>query len=586
MANQLQIKNRTAVIKEKMTAIMRTIAKDYDAGRIKSPAELQHRVYQDLKAFYASIGKPTFQPKLAWGPPYSSDHNTMMKQLQDDLVTLYSEAIYMTQDLSDNFQQVELERQGFDNRLQKLTDELKGISLGLAADREIIFRDYFVDHEQFAKDMVKLEPANLSAKEGLLTLARTESDEFNEYASITILSGNGFPGNTHIVRSISSTLKFDGEEELHINLSDILDGNADTWFEYEIMEISDQGEAVTESKGFEYQEAIDWITHGTDPLRLVVQISLDKAKTMNWVSLSPFIPSDKGSTPAVIEKIIIDDGQGTVYTTGQQETFDTEKGYLFPRQKVSTIQIHLRQNTGYEVSMGHMYFKQINKETASIVGAAQNEGVRIHGPGPSIRNLGVVYDTGKREIIYPIQKFGDKIEGEAEKKRLLFTPPSMPNNILTGLEQVDGWRYVIGMRDAVIANYVFGTESEYVSKPFYSTTPLKEIELEVDFDLPAVFPQDEEWISYAISIDGGQNWNPIHPRNTYRSEAITKYIINSGTAKEARVPEIGYLDSLTDIFQLQLQITMKRPNTITDAQFYTPIIYGYELHVTTQEEAR
>lgn len=586
MANPLQIKNRIAVIKSKMTAILRQIAKDYDAGLIRSDAELQHRIFQELNKFYQSIGKSTFEPIYAWGPPYSKDHNQMMTQIQDDLLTLYSEVIYMTKDLMGNFEQVELERQSFDSRLKKLEDTLKGIGLNLSEpDRKLIFRDYFVDQDQYAPDMVKGTPAQLSAEEGLLTLARVDDETYNDYASITIVEGNGFPGNTHVVRSVGSSLKYDGQEGLHISLSDILDGNADTWFEYEIIELTEQAEALTEGKGFEYSEAIDWITKGTDPLRLVVKIELDKAKTMNWLSLSPFVPSDKGSTPPVIEKIVISDDKGTIHTAGEQETFNSQKGYLFPRQKCKTITMYLRQDTGYETTVGHVFYKQINKESMNIVSSEIKDGIRVHGPAVSIQNLGITYDTGLQQIVYPIQKFGDTIVGEEEKKQNLFNIPVVSQNLHAGLEQVPARRYVIGLRDASLASYSFEMESEYVSKPFYSTTPLKEIELEIDTDIPAIFPQDQEWLEYYISVDSGRNWNPIHPRNTYRSAAITKYIINSSTPKEVRTEEIGYIESLTEVHQVQLKILLKRPEGITDASYYTPIVYGYELHALAAEEA-
>ncbi|WP_422661717.1 hypothetical protein ACK8P5_26710 (plasmid) [Paenibacillus sp. EC2-1] len=586
MSNSMKVKNRTTVVKAKMDAILRAIARDYRSGQITSPAMLQHRVFNDLNYFYASIGRPTFDPIFAWGPPYSSDHNNMMTQIQNDLFTLYEEVQLMTSDLQSNFEQVELERQSFENRLQRLNDTMKGIALNITeSDRTIIFRDYFVDNDQYAKEMVKGVPAHLSAKEGLLTLAQVDAQTFNEYATITLQDGNGFPGNTHIVRSVGGSLKFDGEEGLHINLADVLDGNSDTWFEYEIIEPTGQAGLTTEGKGFEYKEPISWITTNQDPLRLSVFIEIDKAKTMNWLSLSPFIPSDKGSTPSKIEKIVISDGQGTIHTTGQEETFDAEKGYLFPRQKVKSVKIDLVQQTGYETTIGHVYFMQLNKSTTNVVDPIQKVGIRVHGTGPSITNLGVNYDTGSSKVVYPTIAYGATVDGEAEKKQSLFNLPATPNNVQAGLEQVDAWRYVIGLRDIDLASYQYQTESEYVSQPFISTTPLKEIELNIDAQVPDVFSSDEAWLEYYISVDKGQNWNPIHPRNTYQQNAITKYIVNSGAPKEARTDEIGYIESLTPVHEIQFRIVLKRPDDIKDSGYYTPIVYGYELYVTTQEEA-
>lgn len=586
MANPLQIKTRIEVVKERMASILRKLATEYNSGVIKSPAELHHRVYRELEAFYNSIGKNTFKPIKAWGPPYSDDHNTMVRQLRDDFLTLYQEVIYMTDDLKKNFEQVELERQSFLARLSKIESLVKNIDLNIReADYTVVFRDNFVDYEHYRKDATELPAANLSADEGLLTLARVDSERFNEYATITIIEGNGFPGNTHIVRSVGDTLKFEGQEELHINLADILDGNTDTWFEYELFELTDRTRQITQGMDFEYKEAIEWITSEREGLRCVFQIDLPKPKTMNWLSLSPFIPSDKGSSPAIIEKIMVTDEKGNVSSMGFGESFDGSKGYLFPRQKCRTITIYLRQPVAYETTVGHFYFKQVNKnDVTAISQRTEQDGIRIHGPVPSVKNLGVTYDTGKQQILYPVAAYGDKIKDEDEKKRNLFDIPATPSNVQAGLEQVSAYRYVIGLRDVLLASYMFEPESEYVSEPFYSSTPIKAIELDVDVDIPAQFPQDQDWLEYYISVDDGQNWHRIYPRNVYKAQAKTKYLFNSGMQKSGRIDEIGYIESLTEIHQVQLKIILKRPEDIKDAEYYTPIVYGYELHALTAEE--
>lgn len=585
MANPLQIKNRITVIKEKMKTILRDLGRAYEAGQIKSPAELQHRVYQQLQEFYDSIGKNTFKPIKAWGPPYSADHNLMIQRMLDDFSTLYSEVILMTNDLANNYEQVELERQSFLARLTKIDGLVKNIDGNIKeADYTVVFRDNFVDYDRFLTGGTTLTPANLSADEGLLTLAKVDGEVFNEYATITIVEGNGFPGNTHIVRSVSGSLKFDGQEKMHINMADILDGNSDTWFEYEMFELTDSTRQTTQGMDFEYREAIEWATVGGD-LRCVMKIDFAKPKTMNWFSISPFIPSDKGATPAVIEKIIVTDDKGSISSMAFGESFDSTKGYLFPRQSCKTIMIYLSQNVAYETMIGHFFFKQVNTADIAVMNQKnEQEGIRIHGPVTSVKNLGVTYDTGSREILYPVASYGDTIKDEDAKKNELFSIPATPTNVHAGLEQVSAYRYVIGLRDVNLASYTFDKESEYVSTPFISATPLTGVELDVDVDIPTIFDAATDWVEYYISIDEGQNWHPIFPRNVYRSQAKTKYLFNSGVPKEGRVDEIGYLESLTDIYQIQLKIVLRRPETIKDAQFYTPIVYGYELHVTTAEE--
>jgi len=585
MTNPLQIKTRITVIKEKMKTILRNLSRSYESGDIKSPSELQHRVYKELQEFYDSIGKNTFKPVKAWGPPYSADHNGMIKQMRDDFMTLYAEVILMTSDLANNYEQVELERQSFLARLTKVDSLIKSIDGNIReADYTVVFRDNFVDYDQFQTGGTNLTPANLSADEGLLTLAKLESETFNEYATVTIIDGNGFPGNTHMVRAGDGTLKFDGQENMHINLADVLDGNGDTWFEYELFELTNSTRKTTLGMDYEYKEGMQWATVGGD-LRCVMKIEFGKPKIMNWLSVSPFVPSDKGSIPALIEKIIVTDDKGSVSSMAFSEEFDSTKGYLFPRQSCKSIVLYLNQKIAYETMVGHFFFKQINTGDIVVMNKDnEQEGLRVHGPVTSVKNLGVAYDTGSQEILYPVVAYGERILDEDAKKSELFSVPATPTNVHAGLEQVSAHRYVIGMRDINMASYTFDKESEYVSTPFVSATPLSSIELDVNADIPAIFDADTDWLEYYVSTDDGQNWHPIFPRNIYRSEAKTKYLFNSGVPKEGRVDEVGYIESLTDIYQVQLRIVLRRPEDVKDAQFYTPIVYGYELHVTTAEE--
>lgn len=585
MANTLQTKTRLTAVKERMNEILRTLSYDYDNGKIKSPAELHHRIYQELQAFYASIGKSTLLPIQAWGPPYSADHNLMVQQTYNDFRSLYREVDLMTKDLAENFEQVELERQSFNDRLARVESLMKGVEGNIReADYAIVFREDFTDYDHLKKEGIKGTPASISTNEGLMTLVRTDEEIYNEYATITVAEGTGLPGNTHIVRSVNGTLKFDGQEHMHIDVADILDRNSDTWFEYEAIELTDAARKKTLGMDFEYREAIHWAIVSPG-VRLVLRIDFNKAKVINWLSLVPFIPSDRGATAATIEKIVISDEKGGIVTAGVGDAFDATKGYMFDQQQCQTILLYLTQKTGYETNVGHFYFKQANTERIAIMDAAQDDGgARVHGPVPSITNLGVSYDTGTQKIGYPVQRSGDRVADQLGKKNALFSVPATPTNVFAGLEQVGAYRYMIGLRDITMAMYTFGVESEYVSLPFEASTPFTSIELDVDADIPSRFDAGSDWIEYFVSIDEGQNWNPIYPRNIYRSQAITKYLINSSTPKESRIDEVGYLDSPTEVYSVQVRIVLRRPEGTPNAEYYTPILYGYELYVNTQEE--
>lgn len=587
MTNELLVKKRLEVIKANMVQLLRGLANDYRQGRIKSPAELQHKVYTQLQTFYESIGEPTFTPVEAWGPPYSKDHNQMIQQILQDFNTLYAEAINLTEDLSKNFEQVSVERDSFDKRIIELESLHSQIESSLKGKDDIlVFKDDFRDIAKFDKVGTSGTAAYISTTEGVLTLNRTASTNFNEFATIRIIKGNGLPGNTHVVRSIDSSLRFDGEEELHINLAHILDSNSDTWFEYELFELTQQAEDITENKDLRYHEPVKWAERDIEAMRCVIQIDLAKAKMMNWISVSPYIPSDRGALAAVIEKIVISDEQGTMNALTFEERFDSTKAYVFASQKCKTITIYLRQTTSYDVNIGHFYFMEINTEDVAVMDQNHlNNGTRIHAPAlPSIENLGVSYDSGSQQIVYPVVPYEAKTTDVATKKQTLFTVPETDTNIFAGIEQVPAKRYAIGLRDVDLSNYEFTTQSNYVSQPYITTSPIQEIELAADVFIPELFSTEEDWIQFFISVDNAQTWYPICPNNIYKENVKRKYIFNSNTPKEARLDEYEYIETLTEVHEVRVKIVLHRPLDIEDAFAYTPIVKSYEVQALVPEE--
>jgi hypothetical protein len=587
MANDLLIKKRIEVVKNRMLQILRQLANDYERGTIKSPAELQHRVYRELNNFYESIGTPTFKQIKAWGPPYSADHNKMLQQVLTDINTMYEEIVHLTDDLSSNFEQVEMERQSFSKRIIDIETLLGQVRSAFTGRTDVtIFREDFTNVDRYNQDAVNGTPAYLSTDDQLLTLNRTDGELFNAFATVTIIKGDGMPGNTHIVRSSADTLRFDGEEEMHLNMAHILDNNADTWFEYETFELTQQAIDTTGGKDFRYNEPIKWIQTDLKEMRCVIQIDLPKAKVMNWISITPYIPSDRGALPAIIEKIVVSDEKGTYKGMGFEERFSTGKAFIFPRQLCKTITVYLRQDVAYETQVGHMYFMEVNKEEVSVMDKdRQFDGVRVYSPSlPSVENIGVTYDTGTKEIVYPITKYGDTINNEDVKKKNLFVVPATSDRVLAGVEQVPAYRYVIGMRDAELASYQFGAVSQYVSQPYISSTPISQIELDTKYEVPITFPQDEDWVTFYISIDNGSKWYPIYPKNLPRLDVKTCYRFNSGTPKEGRLEEVEYIEAPTDVYEVIVRIDLKRPFDIVDADYYTPVIYNYELQAITAEE--
>lgn len=585
MANDIQIKMRIDTVKERMVDLINEMMTLHRNGVFKSEAELQNKVFHALQQFYDSVGRETFRQIKAWGPPYSSDHNGMMEQILYDLTNLYEESIRMTSDVERNFEQAEIERQAFLKRISEIEAIAKSIESNLNQDTDIqVFREDFTDIERYDQDATNGIRAYFSSNERLLTLHRVISQDLNRFAKVTVIKGDGLPGNTHIAHSVDGAIKFEGENELHINMASMIDQNSDTWYEYELFQTAAHVQEWTEGKDFRYKEVVEWVKNDLRSMRCVIQITFDEPKTMNWLSFMPYVPSDKGALPCRIEKVVVNDGKGNMRGMGFEEEFDTSKAFIFPQQECKEITLYLRQDVAYPTDVGHFYFKQIDSITTTVGDEPHtHDGVRVHGDIPSIEHLGVSYDTGKGEILYPAVSIDGKIENEAEKRQALFTPSSLSatgETVMSGIELVPALRYMVGIRDIMLSDHVFEIQSLYISAPFSIGREIKEISLEHKHDIPGVFGEGD-WIQYHISVDDGRNWHPIHSADTYRENSKIRYIFNSNVPKEGRLEEYGYLDTENPVEAVRMRIILSRPG---EAAFmsYTPVVHEYQLNALVE----
>lgn len=584
MSNSLLIKNRSTMVKQRIKTLFENIKSEYIRGSIKTETEYSYRLFTSLKKYYTNIGKPTMIKRYAWGPPSSVDYNTTMNEIYNDIFGIYTEANAITDSIKDNFEQNELGKKFLENKIKLLEDKLQMInqSINLSSNKTI-FKDSFINQTLYDNNKVYGIQANINTQEGVLTLAKIDSEEFREGVTIKILdSSNGFPGNTHQVKVSNNTLVFTGEEDSHLNISQIIDGNIDTWVEYELYEITDKVRQEVSNMGFCYNEGLTWLKSNNEPLSLNIVFEIPIAKILSWISLSPFIPSDKGFTAAQIKQITIDDGKGNKQILNNEtESFNEDKIYIFPRQICKYIYLSIEQPFSYETWIGHIYSQEIVKSSINFFDNNKAINKRVENKNGSIENLGLNFNPLNGTATYPLvdQNYIPP-DNENIIQNLLTIPPA-DENTNSGLEPLTGNRYVIGLRDVSLANYRFQTESTYISKPFTTINPINKIQLSSIDQIPEVF-SNQDWISYYISIDECQTWHKISPIDiiTNNNEIKISYLINSQTAVNNRKKNIGYLDILEDVKSIRIKIDLLRPSDINDADYYSPIVYEYTLLIT------
>lgn len=590
MNTDLLIKKRMELTKDRMLQILKDLRMQYQRGQIQSPAELQHKVYRELQRFYETIGKSTLEIVEAWGPPYSEDHNLMMEQILNDFVMLYGEITMLTDDVKAGFDQVEVERKSFEKQMQEIESNINNLMPAAKDVSDImVFREDFTTMDKFDKDAVDGTVATIMTDGGILTLGHMMAEHFNEYAYIRLKNGNGFPGNSRIIRSTGQGLKYDGEGNLHLTLSHVLDQNADTWFEYENFQLTRQADDKTKRMNFTYKEGMKWAQDEyieMEPLELIVEISFPKERKLNWFTIDPYIPPERGSVGAKISKIVVDDGKGHIQAITYEEMMEKKKGYLFETQNVSTITMYLRQDTHYMTNIGHVFYLDSNKDILKALEDLSDwAGARVYGKEvPSVTNLGVRFHSNTNTIEYPGLKYGEEIPNDAERKRALYTIPKVDSTMLVGLESVTAKRWMIGLRDASMSCYQFADVSQYISKPFYSDAPIEELQLDANYSFPTSFAEGD-YVEFHISIDDGQNWHRIYRKNEHIKDTKIKYLINSDVPEDARLPDVGYLESLHDVHEVRVKIKLTRPNTKYDYNFYSPMVFDYELYAKVTEGA-
>lgn len=575
----MQLINKTKTIDEKSAAIFNKVIGEYNHGEIKSETELLYKLFNALKDFYASIGRPTFKYRVARGTPVSGDYNSMIEESIADIRSLIEDANNMNGVLEQSFNEIELDRKMLQNRIKYIYRLLSKLKVAVQNNRNgQLFSDSFINTKNMDTSIISGSPASINVTEGVLTLNKIESNDYSNTCTVEILpTSNGFPGNTHIVDTLDGDMKFAGEDNMHINLGDIIDGNNDTWFEYEIFNVDNNVYETTLGLGFNYKENVEWITDESI-LRLGVRLTLKNPKQCNWLSLNPFIPEHKGAASCVIKNIVISDGKGTIQNiTNGKRVFDGDIIYIFQSQICKTVTIEFEQTIPYIANVGHFYFNEVTSsnelyyEDSAIAG-------RVDGPVPSIEALGLKYDSRAKAVIHPNTIDAVSFINEANTKKELFNLPVDSKTIKGFKEYIYAYRYQIGLKGINISSCKFGSTSEYTSISYVSDKLINSISIDSSELIPSSY-SNGEWIKYYISVDEGKTWYNIVP--TFKAHTgKSVYYINSKTPIELRHSSNGYIETSYDVYNVRLKIELSRPTT-EGFEYTTPIVYGYNIKTIT-----
>ena len=565
--------SKVQMIDQKVQSIFMAIDAAYKRGEIQSEAEFAQKLMKGLIEFYSSIGLPTYKFRAAMATPVSSDYNQMIKEFIEDINTIFSESNRTIKLLESSFETMEQERQLMQSQIRYINKKAIDLSKKSGDKDTAIEVDSFVDSDRFDSSMIKSTPVNLNKVEGLITLGLVKSNDLTQHLSLKITDdSNGLPGNTKVVSFFEDAIRFEGADGIHSNPKEMIDANKDTWFEYETFKVSSDVYNSKEGYGFDFKEGLQWITK-ENKLVMNLILELESAMDANWLTLSPFIPEHKGAIAATIKEIIVDDGKGTRQSLlkGPVE-FKDDTVIPFERQMFKKAYIKIEQSMPYDIEVGHISYKEVIGNQSIFQTGTKTRSIEI--PGPSVLSLGLYYNPSTGRYEQPGSK--DEVTiGSAEAMKDLFEP-KVREKVIGSIEAIAAKRYMIGVRGIGLSyNEEFAKESEYISQPIKTSSPIKSVRIECDEIIPLGFSED--MLEYSISIDDGQSWNKIQPINR-KPFGQMMYYFNTQTPKSLRQSNVGYIDSKDDVYSLRYKVSMKRPDSMKSS---TPVVKEIKVIIET-----
>lgn len=586
--------NKSNLINAKYNKMISNVLNEYKTENIKSETEFLYRVNLATKTFIENLKVPIFKYNPVKSTPSSSDINIFNDAI-DDVSVLFDEYI----NLADNLNSVSSELTAYmkmlntsSNKLTKVIDQLESNVNEIHDNKHYIFTDTFNNKENSLLEEEHTDVCKIDTLNGVLTLSTNVEIDYSSSISFEILnSSNGFPGNTHEVESINGRLSFVGENDSNINMYNMNDGKESTYFEYESYKVSDDVYLKCNGFGFDYAEGVSWLTED-DSLNLSIKAVFTETKMCNWISIKPFVASEKNSNAAILSSVIVSDGLFNTQEIKINKSFSDSNIVTFDPQEIRYIIFNITQKYSYETSIGHFYTLKLSNDI-NIFDKINKENYRLMDRyKPSVSLLGLTYDPNNKQYIQPnYETFNESGINMNELKNELFTVKSPSNDDeYNDIEMITGYRYSIGVKEIQVANNLFNETSIYCSIPYETVENIKSIELESTDFIPVNFKEafyakypdrtfdPSEYINYEISFDNGNVWYGIQPKHRVHYGPCCYYINSDTLPSMRRTRNIKYINRLLDTKSVMLRITLNRPE---ECLYDTPVIYGYKLNIIT-----
>lgn len=585
MGNLLQYTDKSKTIDAKINTMLAQLEYEKNNGLIKTEVEYYYKLRNMLNEFYLTLNKPTFKYRPAISTPMSSEYNAMINESVNDMEYLIKDCENLKNLVSQSFSDADLSRTMLKNSINQLTQQINSLTSSISTNQlsnAVIFTELFSD----SNNQGNLDDENaciVNTEDGILTLQSTVRQKVGiSKASIDEEYSNGFPGNSHCADIYSQEIYFEGQQSLHNDLSYIIDSRKDTWFEFELFNITDDTRKACNSLGFDYNEGVSWVT---DENQLVLKLTLDVQNNAkcSWISVNPYISDIKGVKPCVLKECQIITKENNILNIANNIDLEETHVFSFPPYEINKIVFTFIQDCRYLTKVGHFYYT--SAETTSISYLQEYDDTdyysRVDGTKPSVNYLNCKYNPKTQWIEYPTSN--DEMLDVSFAKENLFTQAPSTIEKKSCVELIDAYRYMIGIRDINISSHVFKESGTYISTVYTTENEITSVTLETEEYIPG---DTQEAIEYFISLDGGNNWYKIYP--THRAyNGIYKYYINNDSIENLLTTDRSSkhsknLSIIGEAHNIQLKISMTRPKEDNEDLLYaSPIVYSYKLKLTT-----
>lgn len=597
--NNYKYRKNNVAFNQRLKEVVSKLKREFNNGKIKTETEYAYNVKQSVIDFYSTLGKPSFKLHKASDVPSLPHYINMMTSAKADMMTILMGCTSIGEDLY-------ISESEMNDAVDILTKRTNGVLIdvsnlekkirSLRNAKDVVFADTFTTDLNQYRDTSNKYTTFADTTNGILTLKPTQNQKVSESFNVEILnSSNGFPGNTHEVyyslsNLMNNNIRYKGETNPNIDLRSILKDNSDnSWFEFEMFSLDDSVIDKTSMIGFMYKEDIPWITND-ESLKLNLRLYSENPIKSNFLKISSIPKLNSNVSSPIVRNIIISDEVAQVQKIKLESELTEDIIVSFSTQLVKSIIIEIEQKDGYLTDICRQYALNIdptripyfeNNDYKSYIQMEQPRESRS-----SIELLGLKYNQKTSTIEYPNTEDANNFITQEYVKSQLFYNNKITNNYKVQSEVVKATRHFIGIKGVDIRAKQFLETGIYISSSFISTEPIRNIIFNSEDFIPDKFKnylkEDEnfdDYIKYYISFDEGSKWHSINPRHKAHVGPCT-IVINSNAMVSNRNKNISYIDMLTEPYSFIIKIELKRPTDLSDE---SPIVYGYNLEISSEE---